>query len=241
MPQCLYLRFPCAKRAVCSGVPKFAAYFRVVIPEVRGKIEIGRPDPSFALPRPAVLLPKIGLCSEVFDFSPHFRKTRQHRASRSENRYEFRWKNDLLNAKNAYRRFPRTKPDVPSQGLITVGTLRKNPISVNPLPASCSEIRLNSNASVKLHVSRKTPATTSFPNRDVNFDRPNLTSKQKRGATHQPSSGVAQRLPPQLTLFQSISLACLRSRLSAKTSKPRRHKNRGCPPLGRNPLTKLWP
>lgn len=66
--QRLYLRFLCAKRAVCSGVPKFAAYFRVVIPEVRGKIEIGRPDPSFALPRPAVLLAKIELCSEVSDF-----------------------------------------------------------------------------------------------------------------------------------------------------------------------------
>ena len=72
--------------------------------------------------------------------------------------------NNLLNAKTAYRRFPRTKPDVPSQGLITVGTLRKNPISVNPLPASRSELRLSSNASVKLHVSGKTPAATSFPN-----------------------------------------------------------------------------
>ena len=86
MPQRLYLQFLCAKRAVCSGVPKFAAYFRVVIPEVRGKIEIGRPDPSFALPRPAVLLPKIGLCSEVFDFSPHFRKTRLCIVSKSVNR-----------------------------------------------------------------------------------------------------------------------------------------------------------
>ena len=116
-----------------------------------------------------------------FRFFPHFRKTRQRRASRSENRYEFRWKNNLLNAKTAFRRFPRTKPDVPSQGLITVGTLRKNPISVNPLPASRSELRLSSNASVKLHVSRKTSATTSFPNRDVSFDRPNLTPEQKEG------------------------------------------------------------
>ena len=86
MLQCLYLRFLCTKRAVCSWVPEFAAYFRVVIPEVRGKIEIGRPDPSFALPRPAVLLPKIGLCSEVSDFSPHFRKTRLCIVSKSVNR-----------------------------------------------------------------------------------------------------------------------------------------------------------
>lgn len=73
MPQRLYLRFLCAKRAACSWVPEFAAYFRRAVPEVRGKTEIDRPDPGFTLPRPAVLLPKIGLCSAVSDFSPHFR------------------------------------------------------------------------------------------------------------------------------------------------------------------------
>ena len=55
--------------------------------------------------------------------------------------------------------------------------------------------------SVKLHTSRKTPAITSFPNWDVSFDRPNLTCKQKRGPTHQPFSGVARRLPPQLNFI----------------------------------------
>ena len=69
MPQHLYLRFLCAKRAACSWVPEFAAYFRRAIPEVRGKTEIDRPDPGFTLPRPAVLFPKIRLCSEVSDFS----------------------------------------------------------------------------------------------------------------------------------------------------------------------------
>ena len=59
MPQRLYLRFLCAKRAVCSGTPEFAAYFRAAIPEVRGKTEIGRADPGFTLTRPAVLLQKI--------------------------------------------------------------------------------------------------------------------------------------------------------------------------------------
>ena len=33
--------------------------------------------------------------------------------------------NNLLNAKTAYRRFPRTKPDVPSQGLFTDGYKEK--------------------------------------------------------------------------------------------------------------------
>lgn len=75
MIQRLYLWFLYTKRAVCSEIPEFAAYFRSAIPEVRGKTEIGRSDPGFALPRPAVLLPKIGLCSKVSDFSPHFRNT----------------------------------------------------------------------------------------------------------------------------------------------------------------------
>ena len=86
MPQRLYLRFLCVKRAVCSWVPDFAAYFRRAVPEVRGKIKIGRPDPGFAFPRPAVLLSKIRLCSEVSDFSPHFRKTRLCIVSKSVNR-----------------------------------------------------------------------------------------------------------------------------------------------------------
>lgn len=62
--------------AACLGVSEFATYFRRTISEVRGKSKIRRPDPCFVLPRPAVLLPKIRLCSEVSDFSPHFRKTR---------------------------------------------------------------------------------------------------------------------------------------------------------------------
>ena len=42
--------------------------------------------------------------------------------------------NSPLNTKTAFRRLPRTKPDVPSQGLITAITLRENPGSVNPVP-----------------------------------------------------------------------------------------------------------
>lgn len=160
MPQRLYLRFLFAKRAVCSWVPEFAAYFRRAVPEVLGKTEIDRPDPGFTLPRPAVLLPKIGLCSVVSDFSPHFRKTRQRRASRSENRYEFRRQNSLLNAKTAYRRFPRTKPDVPSQGLITVETLRNNPTAVNHYPDGMTTFELNRKADLR-QVKRPPYSTSS--------------------------------------------------------------------------------
>lgn len=66
--QCFYLGFLCAKTATCSGVPKFAAYFRQSILEVRGKSETRRPDHVLALPRTAVLLPNTRLCSEVFNF-----------------------------------------------------------------------------------------------------------------------------------------------------------------------------
>ena len=73
--QRFYLLLLYKNKAVCLGVSEFAAYFRQALSEVRGKTEVVRPDPSFKLPRPAVLLAKIGLCSEVFDFSPHFRNT----------------------------------------------------------------------------------------------------------------------------------------------------------------------
>ena len=48
-----------------------------------GETTIGQPDPGFALPRPTVLLPKIELCSEVSDFSPHFRNMRPCKACSS--------------------------------------------------------------------------------------------------------------------------------------------------------------
>lgn len=69
MARCAYLRFFYARKLLRSGIPEFAAYFRSAIPEVRGKTVICRPDPGFALPRPAVLLPKIGLRSAISDFS----------------------------------------------------------------------------------------------------------------------------------------------------------------------------
>lgn len=83
MPRRLYLRFLCAKRAACSWVPEFAAYFRRAVPEVRGKNRDRPTSLGLTLPRPAVLLPKIELCSEVSDFSPHFRNTRPYKACSS--------------------------------------------------------------------------------------------------------------------------------------------------------------
>ncbi len=54
-----------------------------------------------------------------------------------------------LNAKTAFRRFPRTKPDVPSQGLITVETLRNNPIPVNHYPDGMTTVELNRKADLR--------------------------------------------------------------------------------------------
>ena len=65
---------------MCSGIPEFAAYFRQALSKVRGKTEIWGPGPGFTLSRPAVLLLKIRLRSEVFDFCPHFRNTRPCKA-----------------------------------------------------------------------------------------------------------------------------------------------------------------
>lgn len=48
---------------------------------MRDKTEIGRPDPGFTLPRPAVLLAKIGLRSEVSDFSRTSVKLGPHKQS----------------------------------------------------------------------------------------------------------------------------------------------------------------
>ena len=128
-----------------------------------GKTEIDRPDPGFTLPRPAILLPEIRLCSEVSDFFPALPENTATPSVPKRKPLRIPLETNLLNAKTAYRRFPRTKPDVPSQGLFTVGTLRKNPISVNPLPASRSELRLSGNASVKLHASKKHLQFDLFP------------------------------------------------------------------------------
>ncbi len=42
--------------------------------------------------------------------------------------------NSPLDTKTAFRRLPRTKPDIPSQGLITRLTLRESSGSINPMP-----------------------------------------------------------------------------------------------------------
>ena len=67
MPQRFYLRFLNTNGALRSEVPEFAAYFRRALSEVRGSQDPGT-RPGFTLPQHAVLLEKIGLCSEVFDF-----------------------------------------------------------------------------------------------------------------------------------------------------------------------------
>ena len=83
-----------------------------------GKTKICQPDPSFAATRPAVLLAKSGLCSAFSDFSPHFRKNAVKASVQKRRHDNYPSENSPLNVKTAFRRLPRTKPDVPSQGLI---------------------------------------------------------------------------------------------------------------------------
>ena len=64
------------KRAVCSEVPEFAAYFRQPFPEVRGKTKIDRPDPCFRHPRPAVFVGKNRIALGGFGFFPALPKLR---------------------------------------------------------------------------------------------------------------------------------------------------------------------
>lgn len=76
-----------------------------------------------------------------FRFFPALPYNVVNRAPESEKRVKHPSENSPLNAKTAFRRFPRTKPDVPSQGLITVGTLRKSPAPVNPQPRKPQRIK----------------------------------------------------------------------------------------------------
>ena len=108
--------------------------------------------------------------------------------------------NSPLNAKTAFRRLPRTKPDVPSQGLLTTRTLRKSPIPVNPQPGNPQRIKAEQQCVSKVTCEQKNTCNLVYSQLRCKFWQAE-SYIQKREPTHQPSSGVARRLPPQLTLF----------------------------------------
>lgn len=125
MTRCIYLRFLYTKKLLRSGVPKPVACYRQMLQEVRRKTEICRPDRSLAL----VLCGFVGknrVALGGFRFSRTSENSDNNPPSQSENAANT-FGNSPLNAKTAFRRFPRTKPDVPSQGLITAITLRESP------------------------------------------------------------------------------------------------------------------
>lgn len=74
------------------------------------------------------------------------------------------YQNIPLNAKTAFRRFLRTKSDVPSQGIFIVGTLGKSKSQFLLYRGNRRKLRLSNNASVKLRASRKSHAISSFLN-----------------------------------------------------------------------------
>lgn len=109
-----------------SGVPKLCR-----MPEtnasgsaVKNREPSTRPQSCICALR--FLLVKIGLRSEVSDF-PALPKTAIKPTAPKRKRDKYPLENSPLNAKTAFRRFPRTKPDVASQGLIAAITLRENP------------------------------------------------------------------------------------------------------------------
>lgn len=80
-------------------------------------------------------------CAQRFSIFPRTSEKRDEaKRPKAESTIRDLFKEQPLNAKTAFRRLPRTKPDVPSQGLFTVATLRKSPILVNPLPRKAQRL-----------------------------------------------------------------------------------------------------
>ena len=125
MTQCIYLRFLYAKNRCAQG---FQSLPHAGNKRFRKCGEKPRSVDQTAVLHlcPAVLLVIIGLRSEVSDF-PVLPKTAIKTHCPKAKTRQIPFGNSPLNAKTAFRRFLRTKPDVPSQGLFTVGTLKENP------------------------------------------------------------------------------------------------------------------
>ena len=73
--QRVYLRFLYAIKAVCSGVPEFAAYFRETPSGSAEKTRDLPTRPRFWPSATCGFVPKKGIVLCSFRFSPHFRKT----------------------------------------------------------------------------------------------------------------------------------------------------------------------
>ena len=119
MTQCIYLRFLYAKNRCAQG---FQSLPHAGNKRFRKCGEKPRSVDQAAVLHlcPAVLLVKIGLRSEVSGFPVLPKTAIKNPLSQSENA-QIPFGNSPLNAKTAFRRFLRTKPDVPSQGLIKDG------------------------------------------------------------------------------------------------------------------------
>lgn len=125
MPQYFCLRILYAEKPLCSGVPEFAAYFRRAIQEVRGNPRPGDQAPVLLF-RDLRFCWQKSECARQVSLFPALPKyaVKTHCPEAKTRRAPFR--KSPLNAKTAFRRFPRTKPNVSSQGLITPITLRDN-------------------------------------------------------------------------------------------------------------------
>lgn len=125
MPQCFCLRILYAEKPLCSGVPEFAAYFRQAIQEVRGKPRSGDQAPVLPFRNLRFCWQK-SECARQVSIFPRTSEIRGKTHCQKRKRDERPSEKSPLNAKTAFRRFPRTKPNVSSQGLITPITLGDN-------------------------------------------------------------------------------------------------------------------
>lgn len=147
MPQRLYLRFLCAKRPVARGFRNLphtsGGRFRKC-----GETTIGQPDPGFALPRPTVLLPKIELCSEVSDFSPHFRNMRPCKACSSyisgiRDNIQLSWKRQRAVAGKPNNDPSLSPPHVESTATVSLRTSYRNVKRPNKATIGDAVVRLH--------------------------------------------------------------------------------------------------
>ena len=126
MTQCVYLRFFYARKLLRSGVPKLVACFKQTFPEVWG-IRDPSTKPRLWAFATCSFAGKIRGGNRKFPIFPALPKYAMKPAVLKRKRDKYPLENSpSLNAKTAFRRFPRTKPDVPSQDLITPITLREN-------------------------------------------------------------------------------------------------------------------
>ena len=159
MPQRLYLRCLCAKRAVCSVVPEFAAYFRRAFPEVRVKPRSADPTPVLRFGDLRFCWQKSG-CARRFPIFPrtsvkhgNTKHPEAKTATNSTGKQPLKRKNRLLAVSTDQARRTVAKPHHSWH-------FKKNPIPINHYPDGMTTVELNRKADLR-QVKRPPYSTSS--------------------------------------------------------------------------------